>query len=129
MFDDAEYVVAMKVKELDKKATGQEVGQAGNANAKPGGCGPGDLLLIIAGPKLKTQESMGKFRHLMGTELGLRNEGFRALWVVNFPMLEWDDEEERFSAKHHPFTSPWTEEGQAPLLGMRVKVQWLAYQL
>ena len=55
------------------------------ANGKPGGCGPGDLLLIIAGAKLKTtlgrstfafdplrQESMGKFRHLMGTELGLR---------------------------------------------------------
>eukprot|EP00435_Cladocopium_sp_Y103_P026448 s129_g6.t1 len=44
----------------------------------------------------KSQESMGKFRHLMGTELGLRNEGFRALWVVNFPMLEWDEDEERF---------------------------------
>lgn len=151
MFDDAEYVVAMcckgagswstkKVKELDKKATGQEVGASALvwlkinpdgsydcsakkffgdedyakwvelANAKPGGCGPGDLLLIIAGPKLKTQESMGKFRHLMGTELGLRSEGFRALWVVNFPMLEWDEDEERFCAKHHPFTSPWTED-------------------
>lgn len=150
MFDDAEYVVGMcckgagtwstkKVKELDKKATGQEVGATAlvwlkinadgydcsakkfftdedyvkwveKANEKPGGCGPGDLLLIIAGPKLKTQESMGKFRHLMGTELGLRNEGFRALWVVNFPMLEWDDDEERFCAKHHPFTSPWTED-------------------
>jgi len=48
---------------------------------------PGDLLLLIAGPRLKTQEAMGKFRHLMGTELGLRKEGFRALWVVNFPML------------------------------------------
>jgi len=151
LFDDAEYVVGMcckgagtwstkKVKELDKKATGQEVGASAlvwlkinpdgsydcsakkffgdedyakwieKANSKPGGCGPGDLLLIIAGPKLKTQESMGKFRHLMGTDLGLRNEGFRALWVVNFPMLEWDDEEERFTAKHHPFTSPWTED-------------------
>eukprot|EP00931_Biecheleriopsis_adriatica_P073423 TRINITY_DN47707_c0_g1_i1.p1 TRINITY_DN47707_c0_g1~~TRINITY_DN47707_c0_g1_i1.p1 ORF type:complete len:640 (-),score=174.37 TRINITY_DN47707_c0_g1_i1:17-1879(-) len=151
MFDDAEYVVGMcckglgswsgkKVKELEKKATGQEVGASAlvylkidadgkydcsakkfftdedcakwveKANAKPGGCGPGDLLLIIAGAKLKTQEAMGKFRHLMGTELGLRKEGFKALWVVNFPMLEWDDEEERFTAKHHPFTSPWTED-------------------
>jgi len=80
------------------------------ANQKPGGCGPGDLLLIIAGKKLKTQESMGKFRHLMGTDLGLRNEGFRALWVVNFPMLEWDEDDERFYAKHHPFTSPWTDD-------------------
>jgi aspartyl-tRNA synthetase len=151
IFDDAEYVVGMtckgigtwsgkKVKELEKKATGQEVGASAlvylqidakgtyncsakkffsdeecakwveTANAKPGGCGPGDLMLIIAGPKLKTQESMGKFRHLMGTELGLRKEGFRALWVVNFPMLEWDEDEERFTAKHHPFTSPWTED-------------------
>merc|ERR1719343_1181926 len=129
-----------KVKELEKTATGQEVAASAlvwmkcnadgsfdcsakkffgdedykkwveKANAKPGGCGPGDLLLIIAGPKLKTQESMGKFRHLMGTELGLRKEGFRALWVVNFPMLEWDEDEERFTAKHHPFTSPWEED-------------------
>ncbi|CAE7793705.1 aspS [Symbiodinium sp. CCMP2592] len=151
MFDDAELVVGMcckgigswsgkKVKDLEKKATGQEVGASAlvwlkinpdgsydcsakkfftdedyvkwveKANAKPGGCGPGDLLLIIAGKKLQTQESMGKFRHLMGTELGLRSEGFRALWVVNFPMLEWDEDEGRFTAKHHPFTSPWTED-------------------
>merc|ERR1719440_1485156 len=80
------------------------------AAEKPGGCGPGDLLCIFAGPRLKTQEVMGKFRHLMGTELGLRKEGFKALWVVNFPMLEWDDDDERFVAKHHPFTSPWTED-------------------
>eukprot|EP00439_Symbiodinium_sp_Y106_P080976 s652_g19.t2 len=171
MFDDAELVVGMcckgigswsgkKVKDLEKKATGQEVGASAlvwlkinpdgtydcsakkfftdedyvkwveklaginltadsmlervrnprKANAKPGGCGPGDLLLIIAGKKLQTQESVGKFRHLMGTELGLRSEGFRALWVVNFPMLEWDEDEGRFTAKHHPFTSPWTED-------------------
>jgi aspartyl-tRNA synthetase len=80
------------------------------ADSKPGGCGPGDLLLILCGPKLKTQEAMGKFRHLMGTELGLRQKGFRAIWVVNFPMLEWDEEADRFCAKHHPFTSPWTED-------------------
>merc|ERR1712061_246645 len=72
------------------------------ADAKPGGCKPGDLLCIFSGPKLKTQETMGKFRHLMGTDLGLRNEGFHGLWVVNFPMLEWDEEDERFVAKHHP---------------------------
>jgi aspartyl-tRNA synthetase len=129
-----------KVKELEKTATGQEVAAnalvwlkynsdgkfdcsakkfftdadykswVAKANSKPGGCEPGDILLIIAGQKLKTQESMGKFRHLMGTELGLRSSGFRALWVVNFPMLEWDEDEERFTAKHHPFTSPWTED-------------------
>merc|ERR1719384_2840886 len=53
---------------------------------------------------------MGKFRHIMGTELNLRAEGYAALWVVNFPMLEWDEDSERFVAKHHPFTSPWTED-------------------
>merc|ERR1712014_197202 len=72
--------------------------------------GWGDLLCIFCGPKLKTQEQMGKFRHLMGTELGLRQGGFVGLWVVNFPMLEWDEDDERFVAKHHPFTSPWTED-------------------
>merc|ERR1719189_3572271 len=154
IFDEAEIVVGMcckglgdwsgkKVKELEKKATGQEVGagclvwvkQASKdgawdcsakkffgeeqykawfeaANAKPGGCGKGDLLCIFCGPKLKTQEQMGKFRHIMGTELGLRQGGFVGLWVVNFPMLEWDEEDERFVAKHHPFPSPWTEDIQ-----------------
>jgi len=151
VFDEAEIVVAMcckglgewsgkKIKELEKTATGQEVGGSAlvwmkvnkdgtfdcsakkfftdenykswteAANSKPGGCGPGDLLLILAGPKLKTQESMGKFRHLMGSQLGLRDKGFVGLWVVNFPMLEWDEEAERYVAKHHPFTSPWTED-------------------
>mmetsp|Transcript_98704 Transcript_98704/g.247329 ORF Transcript_98704/g.247329 Transcript_98704/m.247329 type:complete len:638 (-) Transcript_98704:204-2117(-) len=80
------------------------------ANAKPGGCEPGDVLCIFAGPTLKTREAMGKFRHLMGTDLGLRSSGFRALWVVNFPMLEWDEDEDRFMAMHHPFTSPWEED-------------------
>lgn len=80
------------------------------ADEKPGGCKPGDLLCVFAGPKLKTQEAMGKFRHLMGTHLKLRETGFHALWVLNFPMLEWDDEDERYYAKHHPFTSPWVED-------------------
>jgi len=53
---------------------------------------------------------MGKFRHLMGTDLGLRSKGFCALWVVNFPMLEWDEDDDRYIAKHHPFTSPWVED-------------------
>merc|ERR1711957_230242 len=53
---------------------------------------------------------MGKFRHLMGSELGLREKGIVGLWVVNFPMLEWDEDDERFYAKHHPFTSPWTDD-------------------
>jgi len=71
----------------------------------------GDLLAVFWGPKSdKTRECVGKFRHLMGTQLGLRDEGFRALWVVDFPMLEYDDEEKRYTAMHHPFTSPKEED-------------------
>jgi len=79
----------------------------------------GDLVLAFSGPKLKTQECMGKMRHEMGSILGLRDidpndvEGsYRALWVVDFPLLEYDDEEKRFTAMHHPFTSPKAEDMQ-----------------
>lgn len=70
----------------------------------------GDVITIMSGPDFKTRECMGKFRHLMGTELGLRNKGFNALWVVDFPLLEYDEEEKRWSAMHHPFTSPKPED-------------------
>jgi aspartyl-tRNA synthetase len=69
----------------------------------------GDLVCIFAGPAGKeadkTREICGKWRHIMGTDLGYRNEGFNALWVVNFPLLEWDEETQRYYAMHHPFTS------------------------
>lgn len=59
----------------------------------------GDLVCIFAGAagKMadKTREVCGKWRHVMGTELGYRSEGFNALWVVNFPLLEWDPDEGR----------------------------------
>lgn len=66
----------------------------------------GDLVCIFVGPKTdKTREIAGKWRHLMGTQLGLRSEGFCGLWVVDFPLLEWDEDEQRYTAMHHPFTS------------------------
>ena len=74
------------------------------------GAKDGDCIFVFAGPKLKTQDIIGKFRAEMGTQLGLRNEGYNALWVVDFPLLEWDEDAERYTAMHHPFTSPKEED-------------------
>jgi aspartyl-tRNA synthetase len=71
----------------------------------------GDLLLILCGGKKKTQEALGTLRIEMGNRLGLRKSGtFAPLWVYDFPLLEWDDETQRFYAMHHPFTSPKPED-------------------
>lgn len=79
---------------------------AGLMNAKPG-----DLMLIIAGDRRKAQPALGELRLEMGSRLGLRVKGeFVPLWVVDFPLLEWDDETKRFYAMHHPFTSPKPED-------------------
>jgi aspartyl-tRNA synthetase len=68
---------------------------------------PGDLLLILAGEKKKTLSALSELRLEMGTRLGLRKrDAFVPLWVVDFPLLEWDEDEKRFFAMHHPFTSP-----------------------
>jgi aspartyl-tRNA synthetase len=68
---------------------------------------PGDLLLIVAGERKKTLSALSELRLEMGTRLGLRKrDTFVPLWVVDFPLLEWDEEEKRFFAMHHPFTSP-----------------------
>jgi len=68
---------------------------------------PGDLLLILAGEDEKTRKQLGELRLEMGRRLDLMKEGdFKPLWVVDFPLLEWDEDEERFFAMHHPFTSP-----------------------
>jgi len=72
---------------------------------------PGDLILILAGNRDKTRKALGELRLEMGNRLGLRkNNVFAPLWVVDFPLLEWDEEAARFFAKHHPFTSPKTED-------------------
>ncbi len=71
----------------------------------------GDLILILCGPKHKTQVALGTLRLEMGARLGLRKgDVFKPLWVTDFPLLEWDDETQRFYAMHHPFTSPKPED-------------------
>ena len=72
---------------------------------------PGDLMLILSGPqKRKVQTMLGVLRLEMGGRLGLRNpREFAPLWIVDFPLLEWDDETQRFYAMHHPFTAPKPE--------------------
>lgn len=72
---------------------------------------PGDLLLIMAGDKKQTLGALGDLRLEMAGRLGLRNKDvFAPLWVVDFPLLEWDEESQRFFAMHHPFTSPVKED-------------------
>ena len=72
---------------------------------------PGDLLLILAGDRSKTLTQLGDLRLEMGNKLGLRdNNKFVPLWVVDFPLLDWNEESGRFHAMHHPFTSPKAED-------------------
>jgi aspartyl-tRNA synthetase len=71
----------------------------------------GDLLLILAGQKEATRKALNELRLEMGNQLGLRSKGeYKALWVVDFPLLEWDEENGRYHAMHHPFTSPKLED-------------------
>lgn len=75
------------------------------------GAKQGDLILILAGQKKKTLSGLCELRLEMGNRLGLRSKDvFVPLWVVDFPLLEWDDEAQRFFAMHHPFTSPNPED-------------------
>ena len=71
----------------------------------------GDLLLVLCGGLEKTRKQMNELRLHIGNELGLRNPNvFKPLWVMDFPLLEWDEENERYHAMHHPFTSPKPED-------------------
>ena len=79
------------------------------------GASPGDLMLIMAGEEEKTRKALGELRLLVGTQAGLRDkETFAPLWVLDFPLLEWNEETGRYHAMHHPFTSPKPED--MPLL-------------
>jgi aspartyl-tRNA synthetase len=70
----------------------------------------GDMLLILSGEKEATRKQLGELRLEMGRRMGLMKEDdFKALWVLDFPLLEWDEESERFHAMHHPFTAPKTD--------------------
>ena len=71
------------------------------------GGSPGDLMLMVADEAARTNQSLGALRSRLGEELDLVPEGaFQFLWVTEFPLLERDEEAERFIALHHPFTSP-----------------------
>jgi len=71
------------------------------------GAEKGDLLLILSGETDKTRKQLSELRLEMGTRLGLRDKNvFKPLWVLDFPLLEWDNEAQRYHAMHHPFTSP-----------------------
>ncbi|MCF8361355.1 MAG: aspartate--tRNA ligase [Prolixibacteraceae bacterium] len=75
------------------------------------GAKPGDLLLILSGDKFETQEQMCELRLELGRQLDLIDkEKFNPLWVTDFPLLEWDEETNRYYAMHHPFTSPKPED-------------------
>jgi len=75
------------------------------------GAHTGDLILILSGAKKKMLSALCALRLEMGDRLGLRNSDvYSPLWVVDFPLLEWDDETGRFYAMHHPFTSPKKED-------------------
>ena len=79
---------------------------ADKMNAKPG-----DLMLILSGKADKTRAQLSALRMELGNRLGLRKPNeFAPLWVVDFPLLEWDEESGRFHAMHHPFTSPKPED-------------------
>ena len=76
-----------------------------------GNAKPGDLMLILVGETMKARKQLCELRLEMGSRLGLRDpQKFSCLWVVDFPLFEWDDETQRFYAMHHPFTSPNPED-------------------
>lgn len=71
----------------------------------------GDLILLLCGEINKTRKQLSELRLHLGTSLGLRNpEIFKPLWVLDFPLLEWDEDNKRYHAMHHPFTSPKAED-------------------
>ncbi len=71
----------------------------------------GDLILMLAGAKTKTQKALCELRLEVGARIGLRNKDiFKPLWVIDFPLFEWDEDTQRYYAMHHPFTSPKPED-------------------
>ncbi|MCR6721143.1 MAG: aspartate--tRNA ligase [Chitinophagaceae bacterium] len=77
------------------------------AIADAAGAQPGDLVLLLAGAEERTRKAMSELRLEMGKRLGLRKENeFKLLWVLDFPLFEYDEEGNRWVARHHPFTSP-----------------------
>lgn len=78
----------------------------------------GDMMLILSGEEDKTRKQLNELRLEMGRRMGLMDPAvFNPLWVVDFPLLEWDEDSERFHAMHHPFTSPKKEDQQRMMDG------------
>jgi len=78
----------------------------------------GDVIFVLSGEDEKTRKQLNELRLEMGTRLGLRdNTVFKPLWVVDFPLLEWDEDSNRFHAMHHPFTSPKKEDQERMMNG------------
>ncbi len=96
---------------VDKFYSPEQLGAWAHAfNAKPG-----DLVLVMAGETDKVRKQLNELRLEVASHLGLRDKNvFAPLWVLDFPLLEWDEESSRYHAMHHPFTSPKTED--IPLL-------------
>ena len=110
---------------VDKFYTPEDLQKAAQA------CGAkaGDLLLILSGKAAKTKTALGQLRLEMGNRLGLRDPfNYKVLWVVDFPLLEWDEEAQRFFAMHHPFTAPKPED-EAMLESDPGKVRANAYDM
>lgn len=75
------------------------------------GAEPGDLMLVLSGEANATRKALSELRLKLGADLGLRpRDSFAPLWVLDFPLLEWDEETQRYHAMHHPFTSPKPED-------------------
>ncbi|APD08560.1 MULTISPECIES: aspartate--tRNA ligase [Thermus] len=92
------------------------------------GARPGDTLLFVAASRKVAAEALGQVRLALADLLALPREGFRFLWVVDFPLLEWDEERGAWTYMHHPFTSPHPED--LPLLDTEPgRVRALAYDL
>lgn len=91
---------------------------------------PNDLILILAGKADKTRKALNELRLEMGSRLGLRNPAtYSCLWVTDFPLLEFNEEENRYFAMHHPFTSPKPEDITLLSEGKLDKVRANAYDL
>jgi aspartyl-tRNA synthetase len=94
------------------------------------GAKPGDVVLIVADKAKVVYDSLGALRLKLGTELGLIDEDlFKFLWVVDFPMFEWSEEEKRYKTQHHPFTSIKEEDLEAFLGGEMEEVRTNSYDL
>jgi aspartyl-tRNA synthetase len=93
------------------------------------GAKPGDLIFVMSGDEEPTLKALGELRLEMANQLGLRKKGiYKPLWVVDFPLLEWNEESQRYHAMHHPFTSPKPED--IPMLDTNPgKVRANAYDL